>query len=56
MDNQAEIDVIIDNWAIYQEQIVRALAPLTADQLALRAAPHLRSIGEIGAHMVAARA
>ncbi len=56
MDTQATIDVMVANWEVYQEQIVKAVGPLTADQLALRAAPHLRSIGEIAAHMVGARA
>ena len=32
------------------------LAPLSADQLALRAAPNLRSIGEIATHVIGARA
>jgi uncharacterized damage-inducible protein DinB len=33
------------SWKAYQDHIKGALAPLTAEQLELRAAPHLRSIG-----------
>jgi uncharacterized damage-inducible protein DinB len=43
-------------WKAYQDHIEGALAPLTASQLALRAAPHLRSIGEQALHIVACRA
>lgn len=42
-------------WDAYQTLITQALAPLTPDQLALRAAPHLRSIGLIATHMIGAR-
>jgi uncharacterized damage-inducible protein DinB len=44
------------SWKAYQEHISGAIAPLTAAQLALRAAPHLRSIGEQALHIVACRA
>src|SRR5258707_1639612 len=43
-------------WKAYQDHIKRALAPLTAEQLELRAAPHLRSIGENALHIIACRA
>ncbi|HEX6542403.1 MAG TPA: DinB family protein [Ktedonobacterales bacterium] len=42
-------------WKEYQDHITRALAPLTDDQLALRAAPGLRAIGEIALHIVGCR-
>ena len=42
-------------WETYQELLARAVAPLTVEQLGLRAAPHLRSIGEQAAHVIAAR-
>jgi uncharacterized damage-inducible protein DinB len=42
-------------WQQYQDHIKEALAPLTAEQLALRAAPGLRSIGEIALHLVGCR-
>ena len=43
-------------WDIYQQHLVKALTPLTPDQLALKAAPNLRSIGTIATHIVGARA
>jgi uncharacterized damage-inducible protein DinB len=43
-------------WKEYQDHIKRALAPLTAEQLELRAAPHLRSIGENALHIIGCRA
>ena len=44
------------SWKAYQDHIKEALAPLTAEQLALRAAPHLRSIGENAVHIIGCRA
>lgn len=43
-------------WKEYQDRIKRAVAPLTAEQLGLRAAPYLRSIGENALHIVGCRA
>lgn len=43
-------------WKEYQNHIKKALTPLTSEQLEVRAAPHLRSIGEYVMHMVACRA
>jgi hypothetical protein len=42
-------------WKRYQDQIKEAIAPLTADQLRLRAAPTLRSLEENVAHLIATR-
>jgi uncharacterized damage-inducible protein DinB len=42
-------------WEQYQKLLITAIAPLSAEQLALRPAPHLRSIGENVAHIVGAR-
>ena len=53
---QGGVAVFYTGWAAYQNLICRALAPLTAEQLALRVAPGVRSIGEIATHMVGARA
>ncbi|HEX6798128.1 MAG TPA: DinB family protein [Ktedonobacterales bacterium] len=44
------------SWKTYQEHIKESLAPLTAEQLALRAAPGLRSVGENAAHIIGCRA
>ncbi len=43
------------SWKEYQDHIKNALAPLTAEQLTLRAAPHLRSIGENAKHIIGCR-
>src|SRR2546427_7116393 len=43
-------------WEDYQDLLAKAIAPLSAEQLALRAAPNLRSIGEIATHIVRTRA
>lgn len=42
-------------WHTYQDHLKEALAPLTAGQLALRAAPDLRSIGETALHIIGCR-
>jgi uncharacterized damage-inducible protein DinB len=43
------------NWKAYQEHIRAAVAPLTAEHLALRAAPSLRAVGENAAHIIGCR-
>jgi uncharacterized damage-inducible protein DinB len=43
-------------WKEYQDHIKGALGALTAEQLELRAAPHLRSIGENILHIIGCRA
>src|SRR5215813_2081641 len=48
--------ILTEDWQTYQSELSKALAPLSSEQLALRAAPHLRSIGELARHMIAARA
>jgi uncharacterized damage-inducible protein DinB len=49
------LSTFIVSWQAYQSRLRDALAPLTADQLALRAAPGLRSVGEIAMHVVVCR-
>ena len=44
------------SWKEYQDHIKGAIAPLTAEQLELRASPHLRSIGENALHIIGCRA
>jgi len=44
------------SWKAYQEHIKESLAPLSAEQLTLRAAPGLRSVGENAAHIIGCRA
>jgi uncharacterized damage-inducible protein DinB len=53
-DNTA-LATIYEGWAIYQGYLTKAVAPLSPEQLALRAAPDLRSIHVLVAHIIAAR-
>src|SRR5260221_7498606 len=43
------------SWKAYQDHMRESLAPLTAEQLALRTAPGLRSIGENALHIIGCR-
>jgi uncharacterized damage-inducible protein DinB len=43
-------------WDGYQHHLVKALVPLSPEQLALQATPDLRSIGMLATHLVAVRA
>lgn len=56
MDERDALEVLYGGWAAYQEQLVAAAAPLTDEQLGLRAAPGLRSVGEQLAHIAGVRA
>jgi uncharacterized damage-inducible protein DinB len=57
MSNDHEfVSTIFAGWHAYQESLIKALQPLQSEQLALRAAPGLRTVGEIARHMIGARA
>jgi uncharacterized damage-inducible protein DinB len=43
------------SWKQYQDHLKEALAPLTAEQLTLRAAPSLRTLGKIATHIIGTR-
>ena len=45
-----------DNWKAYQDHIKAAIAPLTTEQLALEASPHLRTVGQLALHIIGCRA
>jgi uncharacterized damage-inducible protein DinB len=55
-DDRDTLAEIYAGWERYQTHLINAVASLTADQLALRAAPQLRTIGQLAAHIVGARA
>ena len=55
-ENQKLLTTIFEGWSIYQETVIEALRPLNQEQLALRADPKLRSVGEIASHIIGARA
>ena len=46
---------IFEGWDSHQLALVRAITPLTTEQLAWRPAPHLRSVGEIISHIALGR-
>lgn len=52
---QSAMSTIYSGWQTHQSRIITALAPLSADQLALSAAPNLRTIEEIATHVIGAR-
>src|SRR3989442_646744 len=54
-ENATSLVKLYKGWDVYQEQVVKAISPLAVEQLALRAAPNLRSVGMIAAHIVGAR-
>jgi len=55
-DATALLMMFADEWQAYQHAVSAALAPLTLEQLALRPAPNLRSIGELACHIIGSRA
>jgi uncharacterized damage-inducible protein DinB len=54
-DDNFTLRTFSTSWQAYQDHLKAALAPLTAAQLALRAAPGLRSIGENALHIIGCR-
>jgi uncharacterized damage-inducible protein DinB len=46
---------VYTGWDRYQQHLVKAIAPLTSEQLALQAAPHLRSVMVLAAHIISTR-
>jgi uncharacterized damage-inducible protein DinB len=48
--------IITEGWQVYQDRLISALAPLTPEQLVLRASPQLRSIDELARHIIGVRA
>jgi uncharacterized damage-inducible protein DinB len=55
-DNPTLVPTLYAGWKNYQGLLVTALAGLTPDQLALGAAPGLRTIHDTTAHIIGARA
>lgn len=56
MAQNATLETFYSNWEKYQVGLIEALNPLTTEQLALRAAPSLRSVGELARHIAITRA
>jgi len=43
-------------WDTYQNHLIKAIEPLTAEQLELKISPNLRSIGSLARHIIRTRA
>src|SRR5687767_3347406 len=54
-EQRTTLQLFYDGWKEYMDTVKTAIVPLTDEQLALRAAPHERSVGEIVQHIVEAR-
>lgn len=52
----ALLPALFKGWHDYQSLLITTLRQLSAEQLALRSAPGLRSIGMLATHMIGARA
>jgi uncharacterized damage-inducible protein DinB len=50
-EDKISLLTIFNGWDGYQISLVRAIAPLSREQLAFRPAPHLRSAGELAYHI-----
>lgn len=55
-ETNVTLAIISQGWQTYQNRLSEALAPLSLEQLALCAAPNLRSIDELALHIIAVRA
>ena len=55
VEQQINLLSFYKGWDAYQKLLVKAIAPLSSDQLTLRVAPHLRSVGENVAHIISGR-
>jgi hypothetical protein len=55
-EDQTLLSSIYKGWKTCQSALIEALRLLDPEQLALRSAPNLRSIGQIAAHIIGARA
>jgi uncharacterized damage-inducible protein DinB len=55
-EDQRSLSLFYKGWDAYQQHLVAAIVPLTAEQLALRGSPENWSVGMIATHIVADRA
>ena len=54
-EQQINLLSLYKGWDTYQALLIKALAPLSSEELALRVTPHLRSVGENVAHIISGR-
>lgn len=45
------LKMVYEGWEGYRQSIIKAVEPLTAEQLEWRPSPHLRSVGELVRHI-----
>ena len=55
VEQQINLLAFYKGWDAYQALLIKAIAPLSSDQLVLRVAPQLRSVGENVAHIISGR-
>ncbi len=55
VEEQINLLAFYKGWDAYQALLIKAIAPLSSDQLDLRVAPQLRSVGENVAHIISGR-
>lgn len=55
VDQNSTLAEFYTGWQAYQQNLIKAIAPLTDEKLALRAAPQLRSVLNIAQHLIAVR-
>ncbi len=57
MATEAEdvLPTVLSGWEDYQISLLRTIAPRTSAELCWRPAPHLRSAGEVAAHIIRGR-
>ena len=55
-EDNSLLTTLVAGWRERQGYLIDAIRPLQNERLALRAAPHLRSLGESVAHLIATRA
>jgi uncharacterized damage-inducible protein DinB len=54
-EDKLSLDLFYTGWDVYQQRLVAAIAPLTAEQLALRSSPQNWSVGMLVTHIVSTR-
>ena len=55
-EQQISLSPLYKGWDTYQRLLLKAVEPLSFEQLSLRAAPQLRSVGELASHIIGVRA
>jgi uncharacterized damage-inducible protein DinB len=53
---ESTLDVIYENWQVYQEKLRDCIAPLTDEQLLLQPAARMWPLGQIVQHIISVRA